>query len=185
MKVEKTPLEGVLLIEPSVFGDPRGFFMEAWQHEKYAEAGITDVFVQDNISYSRHGVLRGIHFQNPGQQGKLVYVVRGAVLDVAVDLRRGSPTFKQWFATELSFKNARQMYIPPGMGHGFCVLSKEAVFVYKCTEYYKREFERTLRWDDPSIGVEWPAGDHILSEKDANAPYLKDLPSDALPSYKR
>ncbi len=181
MKITQTELPGVLLIEPDVFVDERGYFLEGWHHRKYADAGIPEIFVQDNISCSVKGVLRGIHFQNPGEQGKLVAVRHGAVFDVAVDLRTDSPTFKRWVGVELSEENKKQLFIPPGFGHGFSVLSEKAVFVYKCTEYYQKEFEHTLRWDDPDVAVEWPGGPHIMSAKDAAAPLLRDLPEDALP----
>lgn len=185
MNVIRTELEGILIVEPPVFEDPRGFFMEAWHHEKYAAAGITERFVQDNISMSRKGVLRGMHFQNPGEQGKLVSVLTGKVFDVAVDLRTDSPTFKRWIGVELSRENRRQIYIPPGYAHGFTVLSEEALFVYKCTEYYRRDYEHALRWNDPEIGIKWPGQDHVMSDKDLAAPFLKDLPSGALPSISR
>lgn len=184
MKVIRTALDGVLIIEPRVMSDSRGFFMEAWHHEKYSQHGIFDSFVQDNISYSKHGVLRGIHFQNPGEQGKLVSVLKGSVFDVAVDLRVDSPTFKKWIGVDLSADNFTQFFIPPGFGHGFCVTSEDAVFVYKCTDYYRPEFEHTLRWDDPDIGIQWPGTKHVMSDKDANAPLLGDLTPQALPRVK-
>lgn len=185
MKVSKTDLEGVLVIDPAVYVDERGYFLEGWHHRKYAEAGIPEIFVQDNISHSVRGVLRGIHFQNPGEQGKLVAVRHGSVFDVAVDLRTDSPTFRKWVGFELSEQNKRQLFIPAGFGHGFKVLSETAVFVYKCTEYYEKEFEHTLRWDDPDVGIRWPAGAHIMSAKDATAPFLRDIPRDALPKTVR
>ncbi len=181
MKVTKTPLDGVLIVEPTVFSDSRGFFMEGWHNEKYKASGIPHMFVQDNISLSKKGVLRGIHFQNPGEQGKLVSVLAGSVFDVAVDVRPESPTFKKWVGVELSADNKRQLFIPAGYGHGFCVLSDEALFVYKCTEYYRKDYEHTVRWDDPDIGVDWPTGEHIMSEKDASAPRLQELGPEALP----
>lgn len=181
MKVLPTKLDGVRIIEPNVFEDSRGMFMESWHHQKYKEAGIPDVFVQDNISHSRRGVLRGIHFQNPGQQGKLVSVLRGAVFDVAVDLRVDSQTFKQWVGIELSAENRRQLFVPPGFGHGFSVISEDALFVYKCTDYYRPDSEHTLRWNDPEIGIEWPDLAPTMSDKDASAPLLEDLGPDALP----
>lgn len=186
MKTINTELEGVVIIEPEVFTDERGYFLEGWHHQKYTDAGIPHLFVQDNISHSVKGVLRGIHFQNPGEQGKLVAVRAGAVFDVAVDLRADSPTFKKWVGVELSEENKRQLFIPAGFGHGFKVLSDEAIFVYKCTEYYRKEYEHTLRWDDPDVGVEWPGETkHIMSPKDASAPFLRDLPPGALPKRVR
>ena len=185
MKVIRTELDGILIVEPNVFEDARGFFMEAWHHEKYAEAGIRERFVQDNVSMSKRGVLRGLHFQNPGEQGKLVSVLEGTVFDVAVDLRMDSPTFKRWIGVNLSSENRRQLYIPPGYAHGFTVLSEEALFVYKCTQYYRREYEHALRWDDPEIGIDWPGEKHLMSEKDLAAPFLKDFPPGALPSIAR
>lgn len=181
MKVMQTKLEGVCIIEPNVFEDSRGLFMEAWHHQKYEKAGIPDLFVQDNISHSRRGVLRGIHFQNPGEQGKLVSVLRGSVFDVAVDLRADSPTFKQWVGIELSSENCRQLFVPPGFGHGFSVTSEDAIFLYKCTDYYRPEYEHSLRWDDPELGIEWPDRSPVISPKDATAPFLRDLGATALP----
>jgi dTDP-4-dehydrorhamnose 3,5-epimerase len=197
VKTIPTALEGVMIIEPEVFTDERGYFLEGWHHRKYNEAGIPHIFVQDNISYSVRNVLRGIHFQNPGEQGKLVAVRAGAVFDVAVDLRTDSPTFRKWIGTdsptfrkwigvELSEENNRQLFIPAGFGHGFKVLSSEAIFVYKCTEYYQKDYEHSLRWDDPDIGIEWPGdSSHIMSSKDATAPFLSDLPPGALPKIAR
>ncbi len=184
MKVIETPLTGVLLIEPKVHGDARGFFMETWNLKRYHEAGIQANFVQDNLSLSRQGILRGLHYQWPNPQGKLVQVLRGAVFDVAVDIRRGSPNFGRWVAYELSAANHRQLYIPEGFAHGFCVLSREALFVYKCTDFYHPENEYSLRWDDPELGIAWPIAAPILSTKDRNAHYLKDLPEEALPDFR-
>lgn len=181
MKAIETELSGVLIIEPSVYEDNRGFFMEAWHHEHYSTVGIREQFVQDNISVSKRGVLRGLHFQNPGQQGKLVSCLRGEVFDVAVDLRTDSPTFKKWVGVTISETNRKQLYIPGGFAHGFKVLSSEAVFVYKCTEYYRREFEHSLCWNDPDIAIEWPGESHIMSDKDAHAPFLSEFPKSALP----
>lgn len=181
MKITRLDLDGLLIVEPSVFEDSRGFFLEAWHHDRYAEMGIVGPFVQDNVSCSKRGVLRGLHFQNPGQQGKLVSVLRGDVFDVAVDIRLGSRTFKQWVGVNLSQDNHRVLYIPPGFAHGFLVLSDEAIFLYKCTEYYRREFEHSLRWNDPDLAIAWPDLAATMSEKDASAPLLKDLPPHALP----
>ncbi|MHB8878661.1 MAG: dTDP-4-dehydrorhamnose 3,5-epimerase [Myxococcaceae bacterium] len=180
MKVIETALPGVLIIEPKVFGDDRGFFVETYQAERYAALGIPRLFVQDNLSRSVRGTLRGLHLQEPKPQGKLVQVLAGAVFDVAVDVRRGSPHFGKWFGVELSDSNKRQMWIPPGFAHGFCVVSDSADFLYKCTELYAPETERGILWNDPDIGVDWPVQAPLLSGKDAAAPRLRDalhLPS--------
>jgi dTDP-4-dehydrorhamnose 3,5-epimerase len=181
MKVLKTELPDVLLIEPRVFGDTRGFFYESFQAARYTQAGITGPFVQDNHSRSVRGTLRGLHFQEPRAQGKLVQVLRGTVYDVAVDIRRGSPTFGRWVGVELSEAQPRQLWIPPGFAHGFCVLSESADFFYKCTEFYAPDAERSIAWDDPRIGIRWPVGEPILSAKDREAPRLDDAP--VLPTY--
>lgn len=177
MNVRTTPLDGVLLIAPRVFGDARGFFLETFQAERYAEAGIPDPFVQDNHSRSARGVLRGLHYQIERPQGKLVMVTKGAVFDVVVDIRKGSPTFGQWFGAELNDENHHQLYVPPGFAHGFCVLSDQADFLYKCTEYYAPDLERSIIWNDPDIAVAWPLEAPSLSARDAKAPRLKDVPS--------
>lgn len=180
MKVTETSLPGVLLIEPEVFHDERGFFLEKWNRERYAQIGLEQPFVQDNLSFSRKGVLRGLHFQNPTPQGKLVSVLQGSVFDVAVDLRVDSPTFRQWVGIDLSAKNVRQLYIPEGCAHGFVVTSEVALFSYKCTSPYVPENEHSLRWNDPAVGIEWPVTDPILSATDAAAPSLHELGSDQL-----
>jgi dTDP-4-dehydrorhamnose 3,5-epimerase len=174
MKVSPTALPEVLLLEPDVFGDERGFFMESYNARAFREAtGVEAAFVQDNHSRSARGVLRGIHYQLVRPQGKLVRVVAGRVFDVAVDLRRGSPRFGRWAGIELSEQNKRQVWVPPGFGHAFVVLSDSADFLYKTTEYWYREHERSLRWNDPSLGIRWPlAGEPILAAKDAAAPLL-------------
>ena len=159
-------LAGLVIVEPRVFEDERGFFLETWHRAKFAEAGIDVEFVQDNHSQSRAGVIRGLHYQLRQPQGKLVRVVRGAILDVAVDLRRSSSTFGKWSAIELSDTNRRQLYLPPGFAHGFCVLSEQAEVIYKCTALYDAGDERTLLWKDPDIGIAWPALDPVLSAKD-------------------
>ncbi|BBL80618.1 dTDP-4-dehydrorhamnose 3,5-epimerase [Rubrobacter xylanophilus] len=182
MRVLETELPGVLLVEPDVFGDERGFFMESWSGRRYREAGLPERFVQDNLSFSRRGVLRGLHFQHPRGQGKLVSVLRGEVFDVAVDVRRGSPTFGRWVGVSLSEENKRQLYIPPGFAHGFVVLSEAALFFYKCTEYYAPECERTVLWNDPEIGICWPVEEPVLSEKDREAPTLRNMPPGHLPA---
>lgn len=176
MQIEKTPIDGVLLVKPKVFGDERGFFLEGFHAERYAEAGIPGPFVQDNFSRSRRGVLRGLHFQAPAAQGKLVQVIAGAIFDVAVDIRPDSPTFGQWHGAELTGENHHQLYIPPHLAHGFCVLSDTVDFYYKCTEFYHPECEGSIRWDDPDIGIPWPVENPILAEKDAAAPRLREIP---------
>ena len=183
MKVVETRLPGVLLLMPDVFGDSRGFFMEAWNHRRYQEAGIPADFVQDNLSLSSRGVLRGLHFQNPELQGKLVSVLEGEVFDVAVDIRRGSPTFGSWVGEVLSSDNKRQLYVPEGFAHGFCVLSEQALFAYKCTRLYAREAECTIRWNDPDLGIEWPIQDPVLSSKDSKALFLRDMTPERLPCF--
>lgn len=182
VKVIETKLPGVLIIEPQAFGDTRGFFMEIFSQERYEQAGIKGSFVQDNLSFSSRGVLRGIHYQNPHSQGKLVSVVQGEVFDVAVDIRTGSPTFGQWVGVNLSGENHRQFWITPGFAHGFCVLSKTAYFTYKCTDVYTPSAEGGIIWNDPDIGVEWPMEDVLLSEKDKVYPKLKDIPVEKLPA---
>lgn len=174
MKATPTALPGVLLLEPRVFGDDRGFFMESWNARTFGEAtGLDVAFVQDNHSYSTRNVLRGIHYQVVRPQGKLVRVVTGSVFDVAVDLRRSSPTFGRWVGYELSAQNKLQMWIPPGFGHGFVVLSESADFLYKTTDYWIGQHDRTVRWNDPAIGIDWPLqGEPILAAKDAAAPLL-------------
>jgi dTDP-4-dehydrorhamnose 3,5-epimerase len=180
MNVSRSKLPGLILIEPKVFGDVRGFFMETWNLRKYQDAGIDAQFVQDNISVSRRGALRGLHFQNPNPQGKLVSVLQGEVLDVVVDLRVRSVTFGQSEAVNLSSENKRQFYIPPGFAHGFAVLSETAMFHYKCTDYYTPKDEMTLRWNDPAVGIQWPITEPVVSEKDSRGLLLKDIPLEKL-----
>ena len=177
MNVIKTTIPDVVIIEPKVFGDERGFFLETFQADRYAEmAGINLPFVQDNHSRSGKNVLRGLHFQKTNPQGKLVRVVRGEVFDVAVDIRKDSPTYGQWAGVILSEENKRQFWVPPGLAHGFVVLSDVADFEYKCTDYYDPADEGSLIWNDPDVGIEWPDGiEPILSAKDQVALYLKDL----------
>ena len=176
MKITKTKLEGVVIIEPDVFGDNRGFFMESWNKKKMTETGLNYDFVQDNHSKSTvKGTLRGIHFQKGDKaQAKLVRCVKGAVLDVAVDLRKNSPTFKQWVGVELSEENKKQLLIPRGFGHGFVTLTDDVEFLYKADNYYAPEADAGIRWNDPEIGVEWSIENPILSEKDKKNPFLKD-----------
>ena len=176
MKITKTKLEGVVIIEPDVFGDNRGFFMESWNKKKMEEAGLYYDFVQDNHSKSTvKGTLRGIHFQKGDKaQAKLVRCVKGAVFDVAVDLRKNSPTFKQWVGVELNEKNKKQLLIPRGFGHGFVTLTDDVEFLYKADNYYAPEADAGIRWNDPDVGVEWGVENPILSEKDKKNPFLKD-----------
>lgn len=180
MNIIRSPLAGALIIEPKVFGDARGFFMETWNQERYRERGLAERFVQDNLSFSRRGTLRGLHYQKPAAQGKLVSVLQGEVFDVAVDLRRHSPTFGQWHGVNLSAENKRQFYVPVGFAHGFVVLSETALFSYKCTEYYAPGNEGAIRWDDPGLAIQWPIQNPILSDKDARAPRLRDVPPERL-----
>jgi dTDP-4-dehydrorhamnose 3,5-epimerase len=173
--VTPTAIADVLLIEPKVFGDPRGFFLESWNAKVFAEAGIPASFVQDNHSRSPRGVLRGLHYQVRQSQGKLVRVASGEVFDVAVDLRRASPTFGRWVGERLSAENKRMLWIPPGFAHGFLVLSESADFLYKTTDYYAPEHERVLAWNDPELGIRWPlAGTPTLSARDAAGTRLRD-----------
>lgn len=178
MKVIPTDLPEVLILEPKVFGDERGFFMESYNRKAFnAAVGYDIEFVQDNHSRSARGVLRGLHYQLPPHaQGKLVRVTSGRVFDVAVDIRKSSPRFGQWVGVELSAENHRQLWIPPGFAHGFLVMSEHADFLYKTTEYYAPASERALHWNDPQLAVKWPSGSPTLSEKDASAPLLSSLP---------
>ena len=178
MNIIETAIPGVLIIEPRVFGDSRGFFMETWNAAGFAGAGLDLTFVQDNHSRSQKGVLRGLHFQNPGPQGKLVRVTHGAVYDVAVDLRAASPTFGQWVGVELSAENKRMFWVPEGFAHGFLTLADDTDFLYKCTAPYAPQSEFTLAWNDPAVGIEWPVAglDPIISEKDARGLALADVP---------
>jgi len=178
VNIIETALPGVLIIEPRVFGDTRGFFMETWNTQGFADGGLDLAFVQDNHSRSQKGVLRGLHFQNPGPQGKLVRVTNGAVFDVAVDLRAASPTFGQWVGVELSAENKRMFWVPEGFAHGFLTLEDDTDFLYKCTAPYAPANEFTLAWNDPAVGIEWPVTglDPIISEKDARGLALADVP---------
>lgn len=180
MKVTRCDIAGLLIIEPKVFGDARGFFLETWNEPRYRAAGLDVRFVQDNLSRSGRGTLRGLHFQNPAAQGKLVWVLEGEVFDVAVDLRRSSPTFGRWHGLNLSAQNHLQFFVPPGFAHGFTVLSEQALFAYKCTELYSPKDELTLRWDDPDVGVQWPVTEPVLSEKDKKGLPLRELPAEKL-----
>jgi dTDP-4-dehydrorhamnose 3,5-epimerase len=182
MKVTPTMLPDVLLIEPTIHGDHRGWFVESWQRERYRAAGIDADFVQDNQSFSARGTLRGLHIQNPHGQGKLVQVIQGEVFDVAVDVRRGSPDFGRWAGVRLNAETKHQLWVPAGFLHGFLVLSETALFSYKCTDLYHPDAQFAVRWDDPDIGIEWPlAAPPTLSSKDREAPFLRDIPATRLP----
>ncbi len=180
VRFEKTALDGVILCVPDVFRDARGFFLEYYHAARYMEGGIRSVFVQDNRSCSGRGVLRGLHFQLHKPQAKLVSCIRGEIFDVAVDVRRGSPTFGKWSAAVLTEQNHHQLFIPKGFAHGFCVLSEMAEIQYKCSEYYAPQDDRGVRWNDPALGIEWPVAEPVLSAKDAVQPFLKDA---ELPNY--
>lgn len=183
MNVIETPLPGCLIIEPKVFGDARGFFMENWNHARYAASDIGPDFVQSNLSRSARGVLRGLHYQWPNPQGKLVSVLEGEVYDVAVDIRRGSPTFGQWTGVVLSAENKRQFWIPEGFAHGFVVTSEAALFTYLCTAPYDASADAGIAWNDPDIGIEWPVDEPALSDKDSAAPLLRDVAEERLPIF--
>jgi len=174
MEIFDLPLSGLKLIHPRLFPDHRGYFLETWQQQKLANLGFSEKFVQDNLSYSKQGVLRGLHYQYPTWQGKLVLAVQGEIFDVAVDIRRDSPTFGKWYGRVLNDQSHEQLYIPPGFAHGFCVLSESARVLYKCTDYYAPGEEFTLLWNDPEIGIDWPVKDPILAAKDAQGMRLKD-----------
>lgn len=180
MIIEPTPLQGCLLIKPDVFGDARGFFQETWNLRRYTELGLDRHFVQDNLSFSTRGILRGLHFQNPRPQGKLVYVLQGEVFDVAVDIRADSPTFGQWYGTTLSADNHHQLFIPEGFAHGFCVTSETALFAYKCTDFYSPDCEQCIAHDDPGLAIDWPIKAPQLSQKDREGLPLESLRRDAL-----
>lgn len=181
MKLFPTQHPEVLIVEPDVFGDERGFFMETWRQARFAEQGIPEPFVQDNHSRSSKGVLRGLHYQLQHPQGKLVRAINGSVFDVAVDIRRGSPRFGQWVGLELSDANKRQLYIPPGFAHGFCVLSEQVDYIYKCTDFYRPDDEFGVAWNDPQLAINWPPMDYTLSERDQHLPTLSE--STHLPDY--
>lgn len=183
MKVIRTDLPGCVVIEPRVFGDERGFFYESFNHDKLAEHGLAPRFVQGNVSSSSRGVLRGLHYQWPNPQGKYVSVVEGEVWDVAVDIRRGSPHFGRWTAVLLSADNRRHLWIPEGFAHGFVTLSERAIFTYLCTATYDASADANIRWDDPQLAIDWPVGEPSLSDKDARAPLLADVPQDRLPIF--
>jgi len=184
MNIIETKLPGALIIEPTVFPDSRGFSFEIYNQKRYQELGIINEFVQDNISYSIEGTLRGLHYQNPHSQAKLVQVLSGEVFDVAVDIRSGSPTFGKWFGIILSGENKKQFFIPKGFAHGFCVLSGYALFFYKCDDFYAPDCEYGIIWSDPSLEISWPVNDPMISQKDSNYFLLKDISQDKLPAYK-
>jgi dTDP-4-dehydrorhamnose 3,5-epimerase len=190
MQVTRTEIPNVVLIEPKVWGDDRGYFYESYSKKRYEEAGVRGEFVQDNVSFSRRGVLRGLHIQNPHSQGKLVQVLAGSVYDVAVDVRRGSPTFGRWVGVELSAAKKNQIWVPAGMAHGFVVTSETAIFSYKCTDYYAPEHEFSVSWNDPDLAITWPldaiggAAKLELSAKDKAGLRLRDIPQDRLPAWK-
>lgn len=183
MNVKPTALAGVFLIEPRVFADARGSFYELFQTTRFEAAGLPTRFVQDNVSFSERGTLRGLHLQNPFSQGKLVSVLEGEVWDVAVDVRAGSPDFGRWVGETLSSENRRQLYIPPGFAHGFCVTSPRAVFHYKCTDLYTPTAELGVLWSDPDLAIDWPIKEPLLSAKDTRYPRLAELPLDKLPRF--
>jgi dTDP-4-dehydrorhamnose 3,5-epimerase len=183
MKVIETTLPGALILEPQVFGDSRGFFYESYHQARYKDVGVTGNFVQTNVSRSAKGVLRGLHYQWPNPQGKLVSVLEGEVYDVAVDIRRGSPHFGHWAGVMLTADNHRHFWIPEGFAHGFCVLSEFATFTYQCTALYDPAADAGVRWNDADIGVDWPIGTPLLSEKDGKTPLLRDIATDRLPVF--
>jgi dTDP-4-dehydrorhamnose 3,5-epimerase len=183
MKAIATDLPGCVVLEPQVFGDERGFFYESFNRDKLAALGLPPQFVQGNVSRSVRGVLRGLHYQWPKPQGKLVSVLEGEVWDVAVDIRRGSPTFGRWTAVVLSAENKRHFWIPEGFAHGFVTLSDSALFNYVCTETYDREADAGVRWNDAALAIDWPAASPLLSDKDAQLPLLSGLPAERLPAY--
>jgi dTDP-4-dehydrorhamnose 3,5-epimerase len=183
MKIISTSLPGVYIIEPAVFEDQRGFFMETYHQTRYTEAGIGRIFVQDNISHSVRGTLRGLHYQLHHPQAKLIHVIKGSIFDVVVDIRRGSPHFGQWAGAHLSDENKYQLFVPEGFAHGFCVLSEIADVVYKCTEFYAPDDEGGILWSDPAVAIDWPVSEPLLSAKDGQLPCLADVSPERLPLY--
>jgi dTDP-4-dehydrorhamnose 3,5-epimerase len=183
MNVIETELPGLLILEPRIFRDARGHFLETWNRERHGDVGVPRDFVQDNLSVSARGVLRGLHYQHPSGQGKLVTVLRGEVYDVAVDVRVGSPTFGRWVGLTLAGDDHRQLYIPPGFAHGFVVTGDSAIFSYKCTDFYRPEHEASLAWDDPDLAIAWPVAAPLLAAKDRDAPRLRDVPAGRLPAW--
>jgi dTDP-4-dehydrorhamnose 3,5-epimerase len=186
MNVLDISITGLIIIEPSIFRDKRGYFVETYHQKKYSEEmSIHKKFVQDNLSHSVQGTLRGLHYQLPHSQAKLINVVRGSIYDVVVDIRRESPTFGQWLGIQLSEEDMRQLYVPEGIAHGFCVLSEIADVIYRCSDFYYPENEGGVFWNDPDLGIEWPVENPILSEKDRQLPHLKDIPLAQLPIYEK
>ena len=183
MNIRKTKLDGTLIIEPKYHRDLRGFFAETYHEQRYARAGINALFVQDNVSFSNRGVLRGLHYQKPNPQGKLVTVLQGEIFDVAVDIRVGSPTFGEWVGVPLSADNGWQFWVPTGFAHGFCVVSEKAMVIYKCTEFYYPQYEASILWNDSEIGVVWPTIKPEISQKDLNGIRLRDVPKNKLSHY--
>ena len=183
MKITPTSLPGVLIIEPQVFKDKRGFFMETYHRKKYGQAGLNRIFVQDNLSHSVQRTLRGLHYQLKYPQAKLVQVIKGSIFDVSVDIRQGAPSFGQWTGVHLSGENRRQVFISEGFAHGFCVLSETADVIYKCTDLYTPDDEGGLLWSDPGLAIDWPITDPLLSDKDSQYPCLADIPVKRLPVY--
>ena len=183
MKVIETRLPGVQVVEPQVLGDSRGYFYESYNESKFRNVGIDRRFVQSNVSRSARGVLRGLHYQWPNPQGKLVSVLEGEVFDVAVDIRRGSPAFGQWAGVMLTADNHRHFWVPEGFAHGFCVLSEHATFAYQCTALYDARTDSGIRWNDADIGIDWPIADPLLSDKDTRAPLLREVASERLPAF--
>lgn len=180
---ESTSIDEVQLIKPKVFSDQRGFFAEMYRSDQFMKAGIGQEFVQDNISKSNRGILRGLHYQIENQQAKLVFCPYGKIFDVAVDLRIGSPTYGKYVSAELGEENQHLLYIPEGFAHGFCVLSKEALFLYKCSDYYNPDGERGIAWNDPQISIDWPLNEPVISDKDSNLPNLEDVNNSDLPLF--
>jgi len=185
MNIITTSIEGVLIIEPKVFMDNRGFFMETYNRNRYINAGINTLFVQDNLSYSVRGTVRGLHYQIRRPQAKLIQVVTGEIFDVAVDIRPGSPTFGKWTGVHLSDRNRSQLFIPEGFAHGFCVLSETAHFLYKCSDFFAPDDEGGIIWSDPDIGIDWPVEDPIISKKDKQLQRLAELDPNQLPFLKK
>jgi dTDP-4-dehydrorhamnose 3,5-epimerase len=183
VKLSESSLQGVLIIEPSVFGDERGFFMESWKSSSYETAGIPQLMSQSNFSKSSYGVIRGLHYQHPQSQGKLVSVLEGSIFDVAVDIRWGSPNFGKWTALELTADNHLQLYVPEGFAHGFCTLSDSAIVHYMCTKQFAPEYDAAIAWNDPDIGVDWPIEPVSVSDKDSGAPCLGEISSAKLPGF--
>jgi dTDP-4-dehydrorhamnose 3,5-epimerase len=183
MKILSTSFPDVFIIEPAFVKDQRGFFMEIYQQRRYIEAGIESIFVQDNLSRSVQGTLRGLHYQVKHAQAKLIQVIEGAIFDVTLDIRRGSPYFGQWTSVHLSDENRLQLFLPEGFAHGYCVLSESAQVVYKCTDYYAAEDEGGVLWSDPTLDIAWPISEPLLSEKDSQLPCLADIPPGRLPVY--